>query len=84
MPQITVYFPPDGTIVIRWPQGFTPDRDSLERVAQAIAEHRKSPTPCSNMEQGGTTRGGTGTMQRYRLRHQKSIGRAKNDYRIYG
>ena len=52
MEKITVYFPPDGTVVIRWPQGFTPDRDSLERVAQAIAEHKKTPAPCGNMERG--------------------------------
>ena len=45
MAEITVYFPQDGSTVIRCPKGYTPDRETLERVAEAIAEHRKKSRP---------------------------------------
>lgn len=52
MDRIMVYHEQNGKITVRIPKGTIPDRETLEKVAQAIAEHRKSPAPCGNMEQG--------------------------------
>lgn len=55
MPEIIVYFASDGTATIRMPKGAVPDRDTIERLSKLIREHRKSPAPCGNMEQGSAT-----------------------------
>ena len=34
--EITVYIQPDGKIAIRWPKGAMPDKQTIERLCDAI------------------------------------------------
>lgn len=38
-PQMKIYFPGDGTAVIRWPEGFIPDMATVERASKLLNEY---------------------------------------------
>lgn len=57
MPEIKVYLPADGRVVIRWPKGTIPDRTTLERLTAAIMYAKKNPSACANMQKGSTENG---------------------------
>ena len=39
--KVTIYFPGDGTAVVRWPLGVIPDADTVERIRQILNEHSR-------------------------------------------
>lgn len=39
--EIKVYIQQDGRIVIRWPKGAMPDKETIERVCLAIKKERE-------------------------------------------
>ena len=53
MPKMNVYFAKDGSVHIRWNiSDGIPDHATLEKLAEAIKAHKKSPTQSGHSEQG--------------------------------
>lgn len=37
--KVIIYFPGNGTAVIRWPVGIIPDADTVEQIKKILNEH---------------------------------------------
>lgn len=62
MPEIKVYFAPDGRITIRWPKSAYPDRDTVEKLSELIRELKKSPSANGSSRKGSTENGAGWTL----------------------
>jgi len=40
--KVMIYFPGDGTAVVRWPLGVIPDTETVERIKKILNEHGKA------------------------------------------
>lgn len=49
---IRVYFQPDGEIIIDLPNNALPDRETIERLAEIIRQHKEKPSENSGSQKG--------------------------------